>query len=186
VVTGPGLPSGGVTLVKQINQTWFNITTTNPYYSCNGCTEQNWYMADATIASVPSNSSYTVQLYDLVGAPLAGANYTEVVPVAPKTNTAVAVLAYPSLTGMVNLANTGATNLSLSWVIPAGLAGDWLSVNVWQTMTNPSQNVGANISTSTGTATIAITAPASGLWTYGSYWISAWDQYGGKVNTSYQ
>ena len=187
VVTGTGLPVGGVTLTVQLNQTWFNITTTNANNTCVGGCGNNWNMADSEIALVLPNSVYTVKLYSNATTPVLLATYTEVVPVAPVLNTAIAVLAYPSITGMVNLAGVGATTLTPSWAIPVGLYGDWLSVYVWQSGTNLS--IGAELnatSASSGTSTIVITAPATGTWSNGNYWISAWDQYGGKVSTDYQ
>ena len=188
LVTGNGLPNAGVTLTAPANQTWFNITTTNPNTLCTNCSGNDWIMSDAEIGLVTPDSVYTITLYDNSGASGVLATYTDVVPVAPVLNTAVASLAYPTITaGMVNLAGTGATNLPLTWSIPAGLWGDWMSVSVWQTITNQNLNVGTDIMKPTGTATLAITAPTNaGTWTSGNYWINAWDQYGGKVNTNYQ
>lgn len=184
VVTGPGL-AVPVTLAMPANQTWFNISTTNANNNCQ-C-GNNWNMTDQEIALVLPNSVYTVQLWSNALTPTLLATYTEVVPVAPVTNAVVQTLAYPTITGMVSLAGKGAFNVPLSWNIPAGLWGDWLSVNVWQNVTNENLNVGADAMTATGTATLAITAPTNaGTWSSGNYWINAWDQYGGKVNTDYQ
>jgi hypothetical protein len=186
LVTGPGLPVGGVTLVAQINQNWFNIITSNPNNSCVNCTGNEWKMSDTDIASVMPNSSYTVQLYDNATTPALLATYTEVVPVAPVLNTAVAGLAYPSLSGMVNLAGTGASSVPLTWTIPAGMLGDWINVWLNQTGTNENLNVDANTLTATGTATLVISAPTTGTWTYSGYSVNARDQYGGRVSTNYQ
>jgi hypothetical protein len=150
-------------------------------------------MADADINLVLPNSVYTVMLYDNNAvAPALLATYTEVVPVKPALNTAMATLAYPSITGMVNLAGISATTLTPSWSIPAGLTGDLISVNMNQTLTagiNASLNVQADLTGKTatsGTATIVITAPPQGgAWTSGSYWINTFDQYGGKVLANY-
>lgn len=187
VVTGRGLPTGGVTLAAQLNQTWFDITTTNANNNCAGCGGNNWNMTDSEIGAVLPNSVYTVTLYDNATSPALLATYTEVVPVAPVLNTAVASLAYPSISGMVDLAGYAGGTLTPSWTIPAGLYGDWMSVNVGQSGTNENLGIGADVFTSSGTATLVITAPtAGGTWSSGNYWISAWDQYGGKVNTNYQ
>jgi hypothetical protein len=193
VVTGPGLPLAGVTEVAQVNNTQFSVTTPNPNSPCTGCTGSSWYMADTDIAAMPAAGpyTYTVQLYDTATVPALLATYTEVVPVKPVLNTALVSLAFPSISGMVNLAGTGATTLPLSWTIPAGMTGDWLSVNVGQGtggMWTTSQSVGASLTglTGSGTSTIVITAPATGTWNGGNYYINARDQYGGGVSTNYQ
>lgn len=186
VVTGSGLPVGGVTLVMQANQTWFSITTTNPNCGANGC-NNNWYMADSEIAAVLPNSSYTVKLYSNAATPVLLATYTEVVPVAPVLNTAKVALAYPSLTGMVNLNGISAVTLTPSWSIPSGLSASYLEAYVWQNVTNANMDVEKNdMTSSSGTASLVITAPPSGgTWSGGGYSISARDQYGGKVVTRY-
>ncbi len=187
VVTGPGLPAGGVTLAAQVNQTWFSISTINTSNpTCTGCGTNHWNMTDTEIASVLANSVYTVKLYSNAATPVLMATYTEVVPVKPVLNAAKAALAYPSITGMVNLAGRGAATLTPSWTVPAGLSGDTVAVNMWQTGTNATLNVWANAFSASGTSTLAITAPATGTWTSGNYWISGWDQYGGRVMTNYQ
>ena len=187
LVTGPGLPVGGVTLTAQQNQTWLNITTANPNNPCNGCSGSRWYMVDNDIASVADNSVYTIQLYDNSQSPVLLATYTDTVPVKPVLNTALTGLSYPSITsGMVNLAGTGAVNAHLSWTIPSGLYGDYMNLYVYQNNTNESQNAEATNMASTGTQTLSVIAPSSGTWTGGSYHISAWDQYSGSVDTNYQ
>lgn len=186
VVTGPGLPAGGVTLVAQANQIWFGI----PNSPCPGCFTNNYRMTDGEIAMVLPNSSYTVQLFSNDVVPALMATYTEVVPVAPALNTALPVLAYPSISGMQNLAGISNATLIPSWTIPAELWGDTISVNVYQSSptpgSGPSLNVWADLFGHTGTSTLVVTAPLTGSWTSGNYWISAWDQYGGRVTTNYQ
>lgn len=187
VVTGPGLPAGGVTLAAQVNQTWFGISTNNTSNpTCTGCGTNHWNMTDTEIASVLPNSVYTVKLYSNAATPVLMATYTEMVPVKPVLNAAKAALAYPSIAGMVNLAGSGAATLTPSWTVPTGLSGDTVAVNMSQTGTNATLNVRANASSASGTSTLAITAPATGTWTSGNYRISGWDQYGGRVMANYQ
>lgn len=188
LVTGPGLPAGGLNLVAQTNQTWFAITNTdNLNQICQGCTGGNyWVMSDTSIGQVAANSTYTVVIYNNASPPVAVSTSTYVVPVAPVLNTQLAALAYPSIGGMVF--SGGAMSMPLTWSIPTGLTGDTLNVNVNQTGTNATVNVRADLTatpTATGTTTLVITAPPSGMWTNWNYWINALDQYGGGINTSY-
>ncbi|MGB8516528.1 MAG: hypothetical protein WCD45_01435, partial [Gallionella sp.] len=70
-----------------------------------------------------------------------------------------------------------------------GLTGDTLNVYANQTTTNATVNVWADLTltpTATGTSTLVITAPPTGTWSSGSYWINAFDANGGGVNTNYQ
>ncbi|OGS94117.1 MAG: hypothetical protein A3H31_07220 [Gallionellales bacterium RIFCSPLOWO2_02_FULL_57_47] len=193
VVTGPSLPAGGVTLTAQVNQTWFNITTTNPNCDQMGggslpVCNNNWLMTDTEIGAVLPNSIYTMKLYDNSQAPVLLATYTLVVPVAPMLNTALAAFVFPSISGMVDLAGMGAATLAPSWSIPAGLSASYLDVYVWQTGTNANQSVEQNnLTSSSGTASLVFTAPPnSGTWSGGGYSISARDQYGREVTTRYQ
>ena len=57
------------------------------------------------------------------------------------------------------------------------------------TSAGPNLFVMANLDGQTatsGTSTLVVTAPATGTWTNGNFWINAFDQYGGHVNTNYQ
>lgn len=186
VVTGPGLPAGGVTLTAQPNVTWFMISP----LSCQGCFGNLFTMIDPQISGLLPNSSYTVQLYSNDATPQLMATYPSVVPVPPVLNLALASLAYPSITNRQSLANITAATLTPSWQIPAGLFGDDLSVFVFQTNVENLQvraDVRTNGTATSGTSTLAITAPAAGgAWTDGNYFIKAFDQHGGEVATSYQ
>jgi hypothetical protein len=193
VVTGPGLPNGGVTLTAQPNFTSFTIA--NPS-QCQGCTTDFFGMTDPQIVLLGPNSTYAVQLFDLIGTPISGATYTEVVPVPPILNVALPTLAYPSITsGTQNLAGIADITLTPSWNIPSGLFGDQISVFVFQTdlggqnLQNLSvrADVRTNGAATSGTSTLAIPAPTTGgSWTNGGYIIHAWDQYTGVVSTHYQ
>ena len=189
VVKGPGLPVGGVTLTAQANSKWFVF----PSPSCQGCTTNIFTMTDLQIASLSPNGSYTVELLSNASVPVLMATYTEVVPVPPVLNTALPTLAYPSITSSTqNLAGITTATLTPSWSIPPGLWGDVISVNMNQPGATPGSGPNLNItadlhnSTATsGTSTLVITAPPTGFWTNGSYFINAWDQYGGEVSTDY-
>jgi hypothetical protein len=187
VVTGPGLPAAGVTLLAQANQTWFRIDTVNTNNpSCLGCSDNRWYMADGEIAALGLNSTYAMNLYSNAATPVLLATYTSVVPVAPVLSTVVASLAYPSLTGMVTLNGLGSTTLTPSWAIPAGLKGGSVGVSVWQSGTpGQNQSIWADVAGISGATSLGITAPAVGTWQGGSYWIDARDGNGGQIHSNY-
>lgn len=202
VVTGPGLPSGGVTLVNQFSvpnndtNTWFAITTTdaqNP--ACNGCTggNNNWNMSDAEIGAITPGSVYTVKIYDTAGTTVVETD-TLTLPVAPIPNTALSTTTFPSIdSGMLSMNGVSVdTTLTLGWTIPTGFSWNDLNVNVWQNGTGAgagqSEFVDANGPTtaaSTGTSTLIVTAPTTGGWSFADYWISVNDQYGGQITTNY-
>lgn len=187
-MTGPGLPAYGVTLVAQLNQTWFSISTTNPNCSSTNSCNNNWLMSDTDIGKVLPNSVYTIKLYSNAASPALLATYTEVVPVAPVFNNALATFAFPTISGMVNLAGKGDATLTPSWTTPSGLSAAWLNVHVWQAVTYETMNVEAySLISSSGTATLVLAAPPNGgVWTYGGYGIGARDQNGGEVRVWYQ
>ena len=171
VVTGPGLPNGGVTLTAQVNFTWFAF----PSPLCQGCTTDLFTMTDQQIALVVPNSTYTVQLFSNDPIPVSMATYTEVVPVPPVLNAVLPTLAYPSITSSTqNLAGITTATLTPSWNIPAGLFGDILSVFVYQTdlvgqnvqNLNVRADVRTNGAATSGTSTLVIPAPI----TIGSSW----------------
>lgn len=183
VVTGAGLPATGVTLVPEAGQTWFSISTPNPNNSCTECSGGNiWNMADPQIAEVMPNSLYTVNLYN--NASVLMASYTEIVPVRPVLNTALATLDYPTISGMDSLRGAGSATLNPTWTIPAGQMGDILNVYVMNTNTNIWADLTGKTAAS-GQAKIVITASATDTWTIGNYWINTFDQYGGKISAYY-
>jgi hypothetical protein len=98
-----------------------------------------------------------------------------------------AVEFFPKLDGMTDLANFVGGPVSANWTIPTGLSGGNANVNVYQTGAS-----GANADYdlkgkgASGTANMVLGAPATGVWTGGSYWIQAWDANGGKVFTNYR
>lgn len=189
VVTGPGLPTGGVTLTAQANSEQLMF----PSAACQGCTTNFFIMTDVQIKTVASNSTYTVTLFNTAPTPGLMATYTEILPVPPVLNLALPGLAFPTITNRQNLAGITTATLTPAWQVPAGLFGDIVSVFM-----NQSSPLGQNVqnlnvradltgmTATSGTSTLVITAPTTGSWTNGGYFIGAFDQYGGLVNTNYQ
>ena len=202
VVTGPGLPSGGVTLVNQFSvpnndtNTWFAITTTNalnPVY--NGGGNNNWNMSDSgtEIGAITPGSVYTVKIYSSADGNALVETDTITLPVAPILNTALPTTTFPSITsGMLSMNGVSVdTTLTLGWTIPTGFSWNDVNVNVWQngsgSSAGQSEFVDANSPTaaSTGTSTLVVTKPSVGGWSFADYWISVNDQYGGQITTNY-
>lgn len=188
VVTGPGLPAGGVTLLAQANQSWLTLP-------CNtaACINGSLYeMNDTQIGAVAANSTYTIALWSNAATPALLATYTEVVPVAPVLNTALAAQGFPSIGSAASLVGYAGGTLRPTWTMPAGLLGDQISVWLNQSPSGLSQNIWQDLfnKTGSGTATLVTTAPmvngvASGTWTSGGYWIQGWDANGRKVFSAY-
>ena len=148
-------------------------------------------MTDAEITGLFPNSSYTVQLFSNDPTPQLMATYTEVVIAPPVLNLALPLLAFPTITNRQSLAGIIAATLTPNWQIPAGLFGNSLSVSVFQNVQNGQNStvrvdVRTNGTATSGTSTLVVTAPATGSWTDGQYFISTNDQHGGVVSTNYQ
>ena len=203
VVTGPGLPSGGVTLVNQFSvpnndtNTWFAITTTDTLNPANnGGGNNNWNMSDSSteIGAITPGSVYTVKIYSSAAGHALVETDTITLPVAPILNTALPTTTFPSITsGMLSMNGVSVdTTLTLGWTIPTGFSWNDVNVNVWQngsgSSAGQSEFVDANSPTtaaSTGTSTLVVTKPSAGGWSFADYWISVNDQYGGQITTNY-
>jgi len=180
VVTGPGLPQAGVTLVAIPNSTLLQMT-------CQGCNTV-YSMTDVEINALGTNGVYTVDLWSNAATPVLMGTYTEIVAARPVLNTELATLAFPSIGGVVNLWNgyTSGT-LPLTWSIPAGLRGDAMGVDTWQWASGEHQSVhSAVFGKSSGSANLVISAPTTGAWDQGNYFVRAYDVNGGEYFTSYQ
>lgn len=194
LVTGPGLPVAGLTLAENSGETFFRITDVNPIPCINGvnflCNLQYWQMSDTDIAAVTPGSVYTVTVNDVTNTTVID-TYTITVPVAPVLNASLATMSFPSITGMVNLVGIGATTLTPSWSVPAGLTANGMDIYLWQPSTGASLGIwNTNLIGTSGTTSFAVTAPpAGGTWDgfpFENYEIQAADQYGGLVITHYQ
>jgi len=193
VVTGPGL-GNGVTLTAQPGSQWLMFSV--PSSNCQGCTTNFFVMTDTQINTIAPNSVYTIKLYDNSPTPVLLATYTDVLPQPPVLNSALTTVVFPTITNRQSLAGITTATLTPGWQIPAGLFGDLISVFMYQSnslgQTIQNQNVRNDLTTMTGTsgtATLVVTAPSApsnGIpWTNGTYWIGAFDQYGGDVVSQY-
>ncbi|MBW4054910.1 MAG: hypothetical protein HIU83_05840 [Proteobacteria bacterium] len=182
VVTGAGLPSGGVTLNNNIANHYFDIQPSGGNY---------YTMTDAAINTIADTGEiYTVKLF--IGTTLAG-TYTEKLRKRPYLHTELTSASFPQITkptptDLQALIGTSTDiNATASWILPAGLTNDWLTVQVqdisgnsamYETSLTPTQTIASftlSPVTSTGTR-----------FTISNGWIElgAWDSYGRSLAVS--
>lgn len=123
MVTGPGLPTGGIKLVKVSGEFVVDGTTSHllTATSCPTC----------TLSSIPDNAVYTFKFYDASNTVLNGAGYDVVLPKAPYSTdylTTNASTVFPSITPPTLSSFTAGGNPTVSWTLPAGMKADELTV----------------------------------------------------------
>jgi Bacterial Ig-like domain len=162
VVTGPGLSANGVTITA----------------------DQMVVMTDAEINALGVNNTYTLKVWSNAATPTLLGTYTDVIP-RPALNTALATLAFPSLGGVTSLVGYTSGTLNLTWAMPAELRGDNIGVSLFGNGISETVRQDLFDKFGTGTANLVVTAPATGTWNGGSYWIRGFDAFGGEVITNY-
>lgn len=179
VVTGAGLPSGGVTLIN-------NIAT--HYFEIQGQNGGNLYsMTDTAIGAIADTGEiYTVKLY--IGTTLA-ATYTEKLKKRPYLNTELTAAMFPTITAPTvdqMRAFTGGSS-TVSWTLPAGLDNDWLSVGL-NDNTGNSANAEYSLAPSDRSKTITlnpVTSTGQAFTPTGGWiWLGVFDSYGRQLATS--
>ncbi len=151
VVTGPGLPSGGITMTQDTQNTHFDVdgyggsgnnlipecgtqanTTTGPILAQTQC---------VTVANALDNSIYTVVLKDGSGNPLNGSGYQVTLRKQPCKWSDLSAAMLPNISSVtVNGADISITNLvakapvAIAWIMPTGL--EVSNVNLWGNTAN--------------------------------------------------
>ncbi len=189
LVTGPGLPQAGVTLVAVAGD---DVLHLSPVASCSFGTNA-YPLTDAVInASVPDNSSYTVKLYASTNASgTALATYTATLFKAPILNASLSSSPYPTIDNASALFSAliphGGT-VAANWTLPSGFFGDDIlmcagtSANsgcVSQAFVDLSGRVNS------GASTLVLAAPQSGNYINGGASIGAFDIYGRRAQANY-
>ena len=174
VVTGPGLPVGGVILNKQINNDWFSIS--------GGNTGNVYIMTDdTTIGAIPDNAVYIIKLYNTAGGGgnvLNGLGYTSTILKRPLKNSELSSASFPAITAPTVAAlrafNSG--NLAVTWTLPAGLQSDWLQLQLASTNWTHTVNVESRLNATDTSKTLTVNAQS---WTVANrqLWIDAGDTY---------
>jgi len=156
VVTGPGLPAGGVILNKQIEHDWFAIS---------GGEYGNLYIMkdDATIGAIPDNAEYTIKLYDATdGQGTLKATYTETILKRPLKNSELTSASFPTVTTPTPAtlpAFTGG-NLTVTWTMPTGLSPDWVWVQLSGENGNNTVSAEADITGTELSKTLTVSTPS--------------------------
>jgi hypothetical protein len=194
VVTGPGLPTGGISLYNQQANTsstagaQFTIDQTGANMNNVEWLANDTAANDSTILSVFSgandtNIPYTVTLFDALGAQMA--QYTIKISKRPYTYAELATAPFATLTKpatyteLMNFQlNTAQT---ITWTMVAGTTADWINVNV----------SGAGVPTIRkshkllpGQTTVTDTVTGSFTPTSASIYLTVDDQYMRQLTTS--
>lgn len=205
VVTGPGLPAGGINMSQNTKNTWFDVTayaTPNgqdlipecgtPIYSSNGTVTAAGQCV--TVAAALDNSVYTVVLKDSSGNALNGTGQQLTLAKQPMTYANLTSSMFPNIdsvtiNGQAISPSVLATNanVAISWSMPAGLASD--NLNMWANTSTGASYFRAQQNNLVGTSRqtlISLGTPllANGTVTNVGVWLAGRDTYGRKFATS--
>lgn len=179
VVTGAGLPTGGVTIINNIASHYFEIQGQNG---------GNLYsMTDTAIGAIADTGEiYTVTLY--IGTTPA-ATYTEKLKKRPYLNTELTPASFPTITSptVVQLHAFTGGNATVSWTLPTGLTNDWLDVQINDDSGNSARFEAGLLPTDTSKSFTLNPVTSTGQTftvTGGGIWLGAWDSYGRQLATS--
>lgn len=179
VVTGAGLPDGGVTLINDISYDEFQFEGQN---------KGNFYdMSDTAIGTIADTGEiYTFKLY--IGETLA-ATYTETSRKRPYLKTSLTVANFPAITSptLAQLRAFSGGDATISWTLPVGLTNDWLSAHIYDFSGNYAMFETSPLPADT-TKTFTLNAVSSTGQSFnvvgGSIWLSAYDEFGRQMGTS--
>ena len=180
VVTGKGLTSP-VTLVNQINNSWFVIQTAT------GNSGSIYTMNDSQINAIADTGEvYTVQLY-IGSTPMAP--YTVKLKKRPYLNTELSISKFPIISSptVSQLRAFNGGTFTLSWSLPAGLTSNWADININDYAGNSARSEYSLQPTDT-TKSMTVDAKTSTGQTFvptNRYiWLSANDSFGRQLSTS--
>jgi hypothetical protein len=180
VVTGAGLPAGGLTMLSQIDYEWFMIE---------GNMDGNmYYMNNTQIGEIADTGEvYTIELY--IGAALA-ATYTEKLTKRPYLNGELTAADFPTITApttadLQDIIGTSETiSGTITWTLPAGLTNDWLEVDIRDDAGNSVRYETTPAPTATSETFTLEPVTSTGerfIITSGWLWLSASDSYGRQL-----
>ena len=181
VVTGPGLPSGGINMVQDTQNTWFDVAA----YSNNNLLPECGTSVNGpqgpisatsqcvTVAQAVDNSVYTVVLKDSKGNSLNGTGDKLTLTKQPYTYGALTAGMFPTFSAnSITINNQPITpstvvanaNIAISWTMPTGLLPRDLSVwantsvasyfNVQQSLLSTATQTLVNVGAPTATGTV--------------------------------
>jgi len=179
VVTGAGLPDGGVTLTNNIAYDEFQI---------DGQNSGNFYaMSDTAIGTIADTGEiYTFKLYK---GEVLEKTYTETNRKRPYLKTDLKVENFPTITSptLEQLRAFSGGDATISWTLPAGLTNDWLSAHIYDFSGNSATYETSPLPADT-TKSFTLNAVTSTGQNFtvegGSIWLSAYDSFGRQLATS--
>jgi hypothetical protein len=201
VITGPGLPSAGINMVQDTQNTWFDVAAygnNNLIPECGTPTNTQTGQVTATgqcvnVAQALDNSIYTVVLKDVSGNSLNGSGYPLTLTKQPYSYSALTQAMFPAfsaitiggqpITPSTVLANA---SVAISWTMPSGLTSR--NLNVWaNTSTNASYfNVQQSLLSTDTSTLVSMGTPmmSTGTVTNAGVWLEGMDVYGRRFSTS--
>jgi hypothetical protein len=179
VVSGAGLPQGGVTLINNISNENFEVSGQN---------SGNFYaMNDTQINAIAdTGETYTVELY--IDTQLA-ATYTEKIRKRPYLVSELTVANFPAITSptAAELHQFTGGSATVTWTLPAGLTNDWLSLGIHDDIGNSAMaEFGLLPAERSKTFTLNPTTSTGQNFTVTNRWIwlAANDVYGRRLATT--
>jgi hypothetical protein len=148
IISGPGLPTAGLTLTRQIAYDWFSLPGQGGDFYTN--------IDDATIGAIPDNAVYTFKLLNSSSAILA--TYTKTLRKRPLMRSELSAAIFPSVTAptAADLRAFNGGNLTVTWTIPAGLDPDWMALDLGDTNWTSTARVEASLGTADRSKTLTI------------------------------
>jgi len=202
LITGPGLPTSGVTMVQDIQNRQLKLEGSP--YSANVATEcgvaVNGQPAPTTqcvnITQALDNSEYTVVLKDINGASLNGSGYKLTLPKQPYATSTLTATMFPSITAVTidgaaitpstvqSAVQAGGKSVNVSWTMPTGLLSKYM--DIWaNTATASYFKVEKDLLPAATSALIGLEATSTtGTVTNAGVWLEGVDTYGRRLAVS--
>ena len=193
LVTGPGLPADGVTLVPSVNDTWLQLESLN--YNTNITPECSTQIVTqcVTISGTSDNGQYTVILKDADNNNLNDTGYRINLPKKPVASNTLTAAMFPSITGItingqeLSIANlVGSNSIAMNWVMPSTLKSNHTSI--WFDGANKTPNffrVEKNLKGTDTSTLFGLTGLSPEITIFsGGVWLEGRDVYGRSFATS--
>jgi len=207
VVTGPALPTAGVTLYSQIANTesishgqftldstghdinnvyWLNQDT----YSASQQTAADAAIDSAFPAGQDSNVAYTITLYDSSNVQVA--QYTEYLGKRPYKLSELATAPFAVFAKPASMAELAALQVNVAntiqWTLAAGTSADWFQIRVTGTLNSQSTTVSYDYSPMANQTSVVgtVTAQSGFSPTGAAIWITVTDAYNRWLETGIQ
>lgn len=175
VLTGPGvIPSTGLTIYTAgVGRIW--SPPCGVYNNTTNCIDP---------AAASAGAQYTIRTYGgVTGTPIH--TYTNGLPNAPVNPTLLPGLSYPTISSTAGSWASGGS-VTVNWLAAANTFGDWLDIGAWSMNATLFNNVGVDLTGSTGAATTLTVPTYSGTYSGRNVWLSVRDASGNRLALDYQ